>query len=107
MSIEYWVTCARDPWPVLAEDEMFGEIVDALRASGEYTYDAVELSLEEGPPSFVPTASVVVHVSGSAGANWDDVLDLLDAIAAAGDGAVFSEDRQIVLDHRSPPAGRA
>lgn len=101
MSIEYWVTCALDPWPTLAQDAAFGEIVDALQSHGEYQYDAVEVSLEEAAPSFVPVGSVVLRVVGPSSANWDEVLELLDAIAAAGDGVVFSEDRQIVLDRRS------
>lgn len=105
MSIEYWVTCALDPWPALAQDEAFGEIVDALQTHGEYQYDAVEVSLEEAAPSFVPVGSVVLHVVGPSSANWDEVLELLDAIAAAGDGVVFSEDRQIVLDRRSVRPG--
>lgn len=101
--IEYWVTCMRDPWPALAADEAFGEIVAALRDDGEYSYDAIELSLEESAPSFVPTGSVVLHVAGRSGADWDEVLELLDAIAAAGEGVVFAEDRQVVLDHRVGP----
>jgi len=103
MSIEYWVTCMRDPWPSLAEDDAFGEIIDALRDAGEYRYDEVELSLHESAPSFVPAGSVVVHVAGPSGANWDEVLELLDAFAAAGEGVVFAEDRQVVLDHRVGP----
>jgi hypothetical protein len=104
MAVEYWVTCTRDPWPALVGVEMFAEVIETLRTTGECAYDTVELSLEEGPPAFVPAGSVVLHVSGSAAANWDEVLELLDAIATAGDGAVFSEDRQIVLDHRPPQA---
>jgi hypothetical protein len=103
--IEYWVTCMLDPWPALAHDDAFGEIVDALRDEGEYLYDEVELSLEEGAPSFVPVGSVVIHVLGPKTANWDEVLELLDAIAAAGEGVVFAEDRQIVLDRRSARPG--
>jgi hypothetical protein len=105
MSIEYWVTCMLDPWPALESDEAFGEIVGALRDEGEYTYDEVDLSLVEGAPSFVPTGSVVLHVVGPSGANWDEVLELLDAIAASGEGVVFAEDRQIVLDRRSVRPG--
>jgi hypothetical protein len=105
MSLEYWVTCALDPWPALAQDDAFGEIIDALQTSGEYHYDEVEVSLEEAAPSFVPVGSVVLHVSGPSSARWDEVLELLDAIAAAGDGVVFSEDRQIVLDRRSVRPG--
>jgi hypothetical protein len=105
MSIEYWVTCMQDPWPALAEDDAFGEIVSALRDDGEYSYDEVALSLEEGAPSFVPAGSVVLHVAGPSSANWDEVLELLDAIAAAGAGVVFAEDRQIVLDHRAAKPG--
>jgi hypothetical protein len=101
MSIEYWVTCMVDPWPALAHDDAFGEIVDALRDDGEYAYDEVEVTLVEGAPSFVPSGSVVLHVVGPSVANWDEVLELLDAIAAAGAGVVFAEDRQVVLDHRS------
>lgn len=103
--VEYWVTCVLDPWPALAHDDAFGEIVDALRDNGEYCYDEVELSLEEGAPSFVPAGSVVIHVVGPKTANWDEVLELLDAIAAAGEGVVFAEDRQIVLDRRSVRPG--
>jgi hypothetical protein len=99
--VEYWVTCMLDPWPALAHDDAFGEIVDALRDEGEYSYDEVELSLIEGAPAFVPVGSVVLHVVGPSSANWDEVLELLDTIAAAGEGVVFAEDRQIVLDRRS------
>lgn len=106
MSIEYWVTCALDPWPALEADEAFGDIVDALRTDGEYEYEAATLTLQEAAPSFVPPGSVVVHVTGSAGANWDEVMELLDAMAAAGDGVVFSEDRQVVLDRRSVRPGQ-
>lgn len=101
MSIEYWVTCALDPWPALAEDEAFGEIVGALLADGEYRNDDVELTLEEAAPSFVPVGQIVLRVSGPSTANWDEVMEFLDAMAAVGDGVVFSEDRQIVLDRRS------
>jgi hypothetical protein len=104
-SVEYWVTCMLDPWPALAHDDAFGEIVDALRDDGEYRYDEVEVTLEEGAPSFVPAGSVVLHVVGPKSANWDEVLELLDAIAAAGEGVVFAEDRQIVLDRRSVRPG--
>lgn len=103
--VEYWVTCMLDPWPALANDDAFGEIVGALREDGEYAYDQVELSLIEGAPAFVPTGSVVLHVVGPSSANWDEVLELLDAIAAAGEGVVFAEDRQIVLDRRSVRPG--
>ena len=72
-----------------------------LLEDGEYEYDHVSLSLEESRPSFVPSGSVVLHVCGPASANWDEVLELLDAMTAAGDGVVFSEDRQVVLDHRT------
>ena len=99
--VEYWVTCMLDPWPALAHDDAFGEIVGALREDGEYAYDEVELSLIEGAPAFVPAGSVVLHVVGPSTANWDEVLELLDAIAAAGEGVVFADDRQIVLDRRS------
>jgi hypothetical protein len=105
MSIEYWVACMQDPWPALEQDDAFGEIVAALRDDGEYEYDHVMLSLEESRPSFVPSGSVVLHVSGPANANWDEVLELLDAMAAAGEGVVFSEDRQVVLDRRSVRPG--
>ncbi len=105
MSIEYWVTCALDPWPALESDDAFSEIVEALRTEGEYEYDAVTLTLQEAAPSFVPPGSVVVHVTGSSGADWDEVMELLDAMAAAGDGVVFSEDRQVVLDRRSVRPG--
>jgi hypothetical protein len=101
MAIEYWVTCMLDPWPALAHDDAFGEIIGALREDGEYAYDEVELSLVEGAPSFVPSGSVVLHVVGPSTANWDEVLELLDAVAAAGEGVVFADDRQVVLDHRS------
>jgi hypothetical protein len=103
--VEYWVTCMQDPWPALIHDDAFGEIVGALREDGEYGYDEVELSLVEGAPAFVPTGSVVLHVVGPSSANWDEVLELLDAIAAAGEGVVFAEDRQIVLDRRSVRPG--
>jgi hypothetical protein len=105
MSLEYWCTCALDPWPALESDEAFGEIVDALRTDGEYEYDAVMLTLQEAPPSFVPIGNVVVHVVGSPSADWDEVMEFLDAMAAAGDGVVFSEDRQVVLDRRSVRPG--
>jgi hypothetical protein len=106
MAIEYWVTCSLDPWTPLEGDEAFGDIVDALRSDGEYEYDdGVELSLQEAGPSFVPIGSVVVHVVGPTTSNWDEVLEFLDAVAAAGDGVVFSEDRQIVLDRRSTRPG--
>lgn len=105
MSVEYWVTCALDPWPSLEADEAFSEIVEALRSDGEYTYDAVSLTLQDAAPSFVPPGSVVVHVSGRPGAEWDEVMEFLDAMAAAGDGVVFSEDRQVVLDRRSVRPG--
>lgn len=101
MSIEYWVTCAKAPWPALEQDDAFREIVAGLLEDGEYEYDHVSLSLEESRPSFVPSGSVVLHVCGPASANWDEVLELLDAMTAAGDGVVFSEDRQVVLDHRT------
>jgi hypothetical protein len=104
VSVQYWVTCALDPWPALVQDDAFGEIVDALQSDGEY-YDAVVLTLDEAAPSFVPAGSVVIQVVGPSSANWDEVLELLDAIAAAGDGVVFSEDRQIVLDRRSVRPG--
>ncbi len=100
MSIEYWVTCAKAPWPALEHHDGFGEIVAALLEDGEYEHEGVSLSLEESRPSFVPSGSVVVHVTGPAAANWDDVLELLEAMAAAGEGVVFSEDRQVVLDRR-------
>lgn len=105
MPVEYWVTCALDPWPELEQDDAFGEIVDALRASGEYAYDEVMVTLEEAAPAFVPGGSVVLHVSGPTRANWEEVLELLDAVAAAGEGVVFAEDRQIVLDRRSVRPG--
>lgn len=105
-AVEYWVTCALDPWPALEADDAFGEIIDALRSDGEYEYAAVRLWLEESAPSFVPAGSVVVHVSGSASADWDEVMEFLDAMAAAGDGVVFSEDRQVVLDRRSVRPGQ-
>jgi hypothetical protein len=105
MSISYWVTCALDPWPALESDEAFSEIIEALRSQGEYEYDAVTLTLQEAAPSFVPPGSVVLEVNGSASANWDEVMALLDAMAAAGDGVVFSEDRQVVLDRRSVRPG--
>lgn len=105
MSLEYWVTCALDPFGALAADEAFGEIVDALQTDGEYEYDAVTLTLEEAAPSFVPPGSVVIHVAGRSGANWDEVMEFLDALAAAGEGVVFAEDRQIVLDRRSVRPG--
>src|SRR4051812_41027794 len=106
--ISYWVTCAVDPWPALEGDEAFGEIIAALRDNGEYAYEdnGIELSLEESAPSFVPAGSVVVRVSGPSRAGWDEVLELLDAMAGAGEGVVFSEDRQIVLDRRSVRPGR-
>jgi hypothetical protein len=103
--IEYWVTCALDPWPELATDDAFGEIVDALRSDGEYAHDGIELSLVEDGPAFVPTGSAVLHVVGPGGASWDEVLELLDAIAAAGEGVVYAEDRQIVLDRRTVKPG--
>jgi hypothetical protein len=103
--VEYWVTCMQDPWPALIHDDAFGEIIGALREDGAYAYDAVELSLVEDGPAFVPTGSVVLHVVGPPGAHWDEVLELLDAIAAAGEGVVFAEDRQIVLDRRSVRTG--
>lgn len=105
MSIEYWVACALDPWPSLEGDEAFTEIVAALRDDGEYDYGNVMLSLEEAAPSFVPPGSIVMHVSGKPGADWDEVMEFLDAMALAGDGAVFTEDRQIVLDRRSVRPG--
>jgi hypothetical protein len=105
MSIEYWVTCALDPWPALESDDAFSEIVEALRTDGEYEYNAVRLTLQEAAPSFVPPGSVVLHVEGSGGADWDEVMELLDAMAAVGDGVVFSEDRQVVLDRRSVRPG--
>lgn len=105
MSLEYWVTCATDPFGALAADEAFGEIVGALQSEGEYAYDAVTLTLEESAPSFVPPGSIVIHVSGRSGADWDEVMEFLDALAAAGEGVVFAEDRQIVLDRRSVRPG--
>lgn len=105
MALEYWCTCALDPWPALEQDEAFSEIVGALRDEGEYEYDAVTLTLQEAAPSFVPIGSVVVHVVGSSSADWDEVMEFLDAMAAAGDGVVFSEDRQVVLDRRSVRPG--
>lgn len=105
MAIEYWVTCMLDPWRALEQDEAFGDIVDALRSGGEYTYDEISLSLLESAPSFVPTGSVVLHVVGPSSANWDEALELLDAIAAAGEGVMYSEDRQVVLDRRSVRPG--
>ncbi len=104
-TVEYWVTCMLDPWPTLAADDAFGEIVDALRDVGEYSYDEVDVTLEEGGPSFVPTGSVVLHVVGPKTANWDEVLALLDAIAAAGEGIVFSSDRNIMIDRRTQKPG--
>jgi hypothetical protein len=103
--IEYWVTCALDPWPQLAGDDAFGEIVDALRSDGEYEHDGIELALVEDGPAFVPTGSVVLHVVGPGGASWDELLELLDAIAGAGEGVVYAEDRQIVLDRRTVKPG--
>jgi hypothetical protein len=105
VSIEYWVTCAKAPWPALEHDDAFGEIVAGLLEDGEYELERVTLSLEESRPSFVPSGSVVLHVSGPANASWDEVLELLEAMAAAGDGVVFSEDRQVVLDRRSVRPG--
>jgi hypothetical protein len=97
MSIEYWISCQREPWDFIDED--FAELAASLSDDGEADFEGVTFSVGSAP-EFVPSGTVVINACGRAGANWDDALDILAVFAEAGQGVVIGEDERAIFDHR-------